>query len=799
MKIKRIFLLLSICFLSLPTYSQDKEVSHGEPNIKKALSWWPDQINVWTPVGWKDHSYRFDVVYNGDILAVPAPRWGWPRENSSQWIGKDMMLKFSFHADGKPVPIPEKRIPVYKTDGGHGIQGWDKDHVTPVLWTDYRLPRQGCVIRQDFFAHMKGGKAVKTALEPLYGWVQLKVIFTDPVRHADSIPVVIRLNRTYYDHYDHGVYAVSLDINPALKKYYQELHGEKIGEKGQQGLKVLEPDGKVRMMVIPGSGSGKPQFLKMEDGVYAVKFFIKNKVGSDAKVLLPMISEAPSTLRDEVQLGYAGALQQSDIFWQQKDPHAATVKVPEKFITNAISQSIKLAENITEKDYKTHQYSYLTGSFGYDYLWATPTSMLSFMFMDPLGQFDNTKKYSEIFLKNQGTIKPPGNAYHIDSGYYSTPKTLTSINWLTDHGAILLQVTNHALLSGDKQFIKHWLPSILKACDFIKEACAITDFEGVKGLMPPAVGTDEGIQGQYVWSMAWTYKGLTSAVKLLEQIKDPRAAEFKAFAARFKKIFREQYTKIVKQGNTWTDEHGKVRFLPPTVLSNKPQPHHIFSDAFYLDTGPMVLVWSGLMDARDPIMQDMLYFFRNGPNKKMWRPLFYALDPPWLHHEISTCEPCYSWNVFYSWELDDREHFLEGMYSLYAGALSHNTYISCEHRDGIQGNLFATPLAFYLTRLAVIDDQIRDNELHLMRICPLAWITSTEETVFDNMPTEFGPVSLEFRKSKDGKTLDVKFKSDWRYKPDKVVLHIPPVPGLKTIKVNDRSYSIENKKEIVLR
>jgi hypothetical protein len=204
------------------------------------------------------------------------------------------------------------------------------------------------------------------------------------------------------------------------------------------------------------------------------------------------------------------------------------------------------------------------------------------------------------------------------------------------------------------------------------------------------------------------------------------------------------------------------------------------------------------MDADDPIMQDLLYYFRNGPNKKMWPTPYYALDPPWLHHEISTCEPCYSWNVFYSWKLDDRKHFLEGMYSLYAGALSPNTYISCEHRDGIQGNLFATPLAFYLTRLAVIDDQIKDNELHLMRICPLAWITSSEETVFDNMPTEFGPISLEFRKSKDGKTLEVKFKSDWRYKPDKVVLHIPPVPGLKTIQLNGRSYSVKNKKTIDL-
>lgn len=771
----------------------------GEPDMQKALTWWPDQINIWTPVGWKDHSYRFNVVYNGDILATPAPRWGWPRVNSSQWIGKDLMLKMSFNPNGKPIPIPRERIPVFKMDGGHGIQGWDEEHAAPVLWTDYRLPHQGSVIRQEFFAHVKGGKAVKTALEPLYGWIRLKIKFVDQVRHADSIPVVIRLNRNYYDHYNHGEYALSLDINPNIRKYYQKLHADVISEDGRKGMNVLEPDGKLRMKILPGNQFDRLQFLTVEDGVYAVKFFIRNQEGAYADILLPMRSEDLSTLKDEEQLGYEGALRESDIFWEQNDPHAATVRVPEEYVTNAINQSVKFAQIIAERDYKTLEYSYLTGSFGYDYLWATPTSRRSFMFMDLLGQFNATKKYSEIFLKNQGTVKAPGLAYKMDPGYYSTPKTLTSIDWLTDHGAILLQVTRHALLSGDTAFIHHWLPSILEACDFLKRACALTDHNGIKGLLPPAVSTDERLENQSVWSIAWNYKGLVSAVDLLKRIGHPRAPEFEQFAKNFKKTFQDSYREIVKNGKTWIDDQGKTRYLPSTVLTNKPQPYHPFTEMAYLDAGPMVLVWAGLMDADDPIMQDILYFFRDGPNKKLWPPLFYPLDPPWLHHEISTGEPCYSWNVFYSWKLDDREKFLEGMYSLYAGALSHNTYISCEHRDGIQGNLFATSLAFDLTRLAVIDDQIKENELHLLRICPLAWVTSSKETVFDKMPTIFGPVNLRFKKSADSKVLYVKFTSEWRYKPRSVVLHVPPVPGLEAVMVNGKKYKIPGSRKIVLR
>ena len=29
---------------------------------------WPPQKNVWTPIGWKDHLFRFQVVYNSHLI-----------------------------------------------------------------------------------------------------------------------------------------------------------------------------------------------------------------------------------------------------------------------------------------------------------------------------------------------------------------------------------------------------------------------------------------------------------------------------------------------------------------------------------------------------------------------------------------------------------------------------------------------------------------------------------------------------------------------------------------------------------
>ena len=126
-------------------------------------------------------------------------------------------------------------------------------------------------------------------------------------------------------------------------------------------------------------------------------------------------------------------------------------------------------------------------------------------------------------------------------GYYGAPKTLTSIDWLADHGAILLQIAASGVMSGDRAYIDRWLPSILAACDFIKDMSAVTDHDGIKGLLPPAVASDDWIETQAVWNIAWNYKGMAEAVKLLKMIGHPRAQEFADFNDRTREIFRRAY------------------------------------------------------------------------------------------------------------------------------------------------------------------------------------------------------------------------------------------------------------------
>jgi hypothetical protein len=198
------------------------------------------------------------------------------------------------------------------------------------------------------------------------------------------------------------------------------------------------------------------------------------------------------------------------------------------------------------------------------------------------------------------------------------------------------------------------------------------------------------------------------------------------------------------------------------------------------------------MSAHDPLMRSFVEFFRVGPNTELFDPMHHtALDRVVLDHEQSSGEPCYSWNVFHSWQRGDRARFLEGLYGLIAGACSPDTYIAGEHRNAMYGTLFVQPLITWAVRHAVVDDAIAEGELHLLRLCPLAWVSSETEAVFDRMPTLYGPVDLRFRLSSDRRTLTVRYERP-RERPRRTVLHPPPVPGLRRVVVNGRRYDADD-------
>lgn len=764
-----------------------------EPDVQTAARWWPPLTNVYTPVGWKNHLFRFNVYYNGVIMANPCPE---PDVKAlAPWCGLGAQISILPSEQGLD---PDRwRAGTYQmtTDGGRrwGYQGL-LDRPTPVIWTEWRQSFRaavGFVLRQEVFAHLPGGQDIRTGQEPLFAWVRMSIRQVNPLMQPAPCVILVRINKPHVFPEMYEGRNLALRTTDAL--YPHELNFELTGDGTQRGCLLIEQSDKVRLGVLPGQATKFELLQKARNG-QDTNLLITLPVKKEAYVdlLVPMLPEPRAVFEQEMGLGREHVLAECDAYWSKLPPTAARIDTPEPYVNQYLLRNAQYGEIIAQKMLDTGHYTNLTGSQIYARMWATPTTMFDTMLLDTLGYHEAVARYLEIFRDTQGTVKPPGPAYERHPGYFATPPGLTSVDWLSDHGAILHAVCYHALVTGDEGFIDRWLPSILKACEFIRDARARRDHDGVPGVLPPAVATDRGIATQAVWNIGWHYRGLTSAVALLKRLNHPQADPWARQAGEFRDTFVRALRQQTQHMPSWTDADGRTHHIVPTSLSGGED----FSHAFYLDTGPLFLVYAGLLDARDPLMQSTLRFFREGPNHLAFDPYGNHEQPAVLVHEISSCEPCASFNLFHSHQLGDRPRFLEGMYSLLTGAHSQQTYTACETRGGITG--LPGHLGIYAVRLCMVDDLVEPDTLHLLRLVPRAWLRPGHTTRFERIPTVFGPVTINFELDPAGTSLQVDYSARFHHPPRQVILHAPPVPGLSEWVVNGKRNSAQSDATIVL-
>lgn len=768
--VRNLLVLSLVACLVSPGFAASADAP-AEPNVDIATAWWPGIENSWVPIGWKDHPLRFNVLHDGTLIAQPRryPAYG-------QGVQLTFLPSQESPSTGSPSTQPYKLPPA-----AAGLsQGWTSD-AAPVLWTRWR--QDDLTFRKDIFAHIPGGRAVETSAEPLYAWIRLAIEEIAEDVSSDRCRWTVRINaphmRTEMDR------NLNLIVDPNQAAYPQPLKLEPAAEARAARHLLLDGAGKLRLAVLSDS---KHQITftdsrpARQDAYLEIEFPAAK--GSHVDLLVPLTPVDVTAGEPELQLGRGDALAEANRFWSEVPKTAARVDTPEPLVNEAVRQSTRFAELVAERDPETGQYAVLTGSWHYEMLWATPSMMAVTMILDGLGHHPAADKYLEIFRQEQGTITPPGKAYRSHPGYLATPRRFTSVDWLTDHGAILYTVARHGLITGDEDFITRWTGPIIKACEFVHDFRAVTDHGGVQGIMPAAVPTDTGVAEQSVWNDGWCYKGVVTAARLLQRIHHPRADEFARKAAEYREVFLRALHAAMPNMPEWTDTAGKSHRYVPTALPAGGD----LKFPFYLDTGPLFLVYAELVPADDELMRSALHYFRAGPNRSTYDTNGAWYQPVSLHREISSCEPCYSWNVFHAWQSGDRPMFLEGMYSLFTGALHRSTFIGCEHRGGISGLPFPLPIEF--ARLSVVDDQLELDHLHLLRLVPRAWLSSERPASFERIPTQFGPATLSFQLADNNRRLVATFDHQFRHAPKAISLHIPPLDTLTEVTINGRKQTV---------
>lgn len=731
-----------------------------------------------TFLGCKNHPFEFGVMWNGNISATPgellteADRrlFSKAKEEAglvSFSVGEQPDFQNRRVDNGSTEPsllegdLPISRVKIHSGNMTLLQEAFAVDslgHANAAAWNSPVFLR----IR---FTVIEPGSETR----PLHLWAQLagdRVIYAMNARRNVRIPFVS-------PRYPHDLHATRSDI---------------LDESGRIVLSANQP-----VHYYPRLRNGQSSLGLAEIGmdINLCEFEIARRSGETLDLILPFSPVAADDLRILRGISYDQSRASVSDFWKAEEARGMQVNVPEAELNRLWNFTIPLSF-ITADTYPNGDHVLKTSPHHYEAYWPTPMSM-NLVDLIERGYLSEAKSFLEPFLDSSRYSPVPSNSAWSDIGFISGPREHLAIPWTGDHGAILWAASQYYLLSHDQEFLKQWLPTMLKGVEWIAEEREHTRLNGGQdaGLMPAARGFDGGTDDQHlVWIDAWMYRAVASVTQVLQSIhyKDVERWEHERddYRASFQKAFRSHLAGTVR----WRDAAGElVQFVPWSMEQTDPRSIHIF----YLDCGPMFSGTVGLINARDPIMSLAMKWLNEGPDSG-------SSDPDWteftsrptLRYEMSSVEPCYSWNVYLRFLRNERDKFLEGFYSLAAGAVSRKFMGGDEHRDGIQD---------LPTMNSVIDNHLRnmlvfENEsgegLDLLRNSPSAWLKTGKDIRVKGALTTFGSLSYQIHSSDTD--VEATIECPPTGGPAWLHLYLYPIEGksIKLAKVNGVSEAVKN-------
>ena len=278
-----------------------------EPDYRTATQWWSELRKKWTPLGWKNHLFRYNVLFNGAVVAEPNMN-----RRTARWAGQGVLV------------WPSSANPA---DDGTIRQGWSRDHDAPVLWTDWSGPTDANAkasrvsLRQQVFAHIPGAADVITGIEPLFAWARVSI---EPRQPKAELPKKCEFTYKLYGPTISRSMVAQSNLSCSWAPYPRKLSFR--AATPSSSAAIVEPDGKIRLAVARQKGckadcraAGKESMLRVE---------FDCQPGNFVDILIPMVPTGQDVIETECLLGYDGALAQADAYWHRVPTTAAAIASP---------------------------------------------------------------------------------------------------------------------------------------------------------------------------------------------------------------------------------------------------------------------------------------------------------------------------------------------------------------------------------------------------------------------------------------------------------------------------------------
>lgn len=216
-----------------------------------------------------------------------------------------------------------------------------------------------------------------------------------------------------------------------------------------------------------------------------------------------------------------------------------------------------------------------------------------------LGHFQPVRRSLDFIFSLQDGGCPPEGELTTTAGAIGT----TGFKWLNTTGSALALATDYYLYSHDEEYLKEYLPKMLRAMGWIVGELRATrklNPDGSRplyyGLMPFGCATDGDIGRIVAVTDAFTFWGLEKAVTLLEQTRHERAAEFR----RELDMYRADLARAI-EGMTRPDGYIERKIL--TGKEKKIEP------GFERVCGAINLALTGALDVRSDRFRRYVAYF----------------------------------------------------------------------------------------------------------------------------------------------------------------------------------------------
>ncbi|MBI2301033.1 MAG: hypothetical protein HYU66_19145 [Armatimonadetes bacterium] len=472
---------------------------------------------------------------------------------------------------------------------------------------------------------------------------------------------------------------------------------------------------------------------------------------------------------------------------------------PEPFINDFLAAVAgQMAQQVACR-VRTHVWMYKTSPNHYEGYWpcnaakALPTFDLRGLEAENLPVLKSfvANQTDEVRGMEKGAFghdqKLAGEGYARIHGFLGNFGEWTANPLLLSHGLGMWALASHYRITRDDRWLGSGpgspLQAMLDAFDWVTQQRRRTmrEVEGRKvphwGLLPAASAHD-WLAGNTIFNDAFCIYGMAEVVRLLREIRHPRAAAMAAELNDYRACLRDRYREARDRARPLPLADGSsIPYVPRMVQEldwTKP-------DWTYTGYGPLRAGAWGALEPHDELVDQSLAFLEAGMPRGEG-PYFGAqnqfpdlADANWGDISDPAAERHYLWRHFVEYETmwpiggplflarDDLPRFFEWLFHNLAVVLHHDWRVGVESLDGVpscapgDGERWQTIRRMFVNERGGYDGS--EQSLWFFQAIPRSWLRPGYRMAVRDMGTWFGgKADLEARVGDDGDSLSVMAK-----------------------------------------